>query len=169
LEEALHQIKKTEAVLQLRIKDERVYREKSCVVDGELSLSEGDMRIFKEIQKEINSLFSPIKKIEKTDEKRFSSLKKKKAELARIIDRKKFDRVDVELEKKMTGFKISFANICCYLLAKCFNGENMTLQRLFDTIFASQRQMRTEDGQRKIDIERNSKQNDIMRKLENAF
>jgi len=121
------------------------------------SESSDDMRIFKKIQQEINSLIRTIKKIEKTDEKLFAYKKNQKVELARIIDKKKIYRVDVELDQIMTCFKMSFANICYYLLAKCFNGENMTLQRRFDTIFASQRQMRTEDGQRKIYIERNSK------------
>ncbi|MDM8525498.1 hypothetical protein QUF80_19185 [Desulfococcaceae bacterium HSG8] len=78
----------------------------------------------------------------------FASLKKKRTELARIIDKKKIYRVDVESDQIMTCFKISFANICCHLLTKCFNGEKMTLRRLFDTIFDLRGQMRTEGGQR---------------------
>ncbi len=99
----------------------------------------------------------------------FTSLKKKRTELARIIDKKKIYRVGVELDQIMTCFKISFANICCYLLTKCFNGENMTLQRLFDTIFDLRGHMRIESEQRNIYIERNPKQDDMMRKLEDAF
>jgi len=77
--------------------------------------------------------------------------------------------VDVELDQIMTCFRISFANICCYLLDECFNGEKMTLQRLFETIFALRGNVRVEGDQRNIFIERNPKQEYIMRKLESAF
>ena len=69
----------------------------------------------------------------------------------------------------MTCFRISFANICCYLLDECFNGEKMTLQRLFETIFDLRGEVKVDCDQRNIFIERNPKQEYIMRKLESAF
>ncbi|KAF5412312.1 MAG: hypothetical protein U9N46_03605 [Euryarchaeota archaeon] len=101
--------------------------------------------------------------------KQFTSLKKKKDELARIIDKKKIYSVDVGLDQIMTCFKISFANICCYLLDECFNGEKMTLQRLFEVIFDLQGEVRIENGCRNIFIKRNPKQQDIMEKLDSAL
>jgi len=77
--------------------------------------------------------------------------------------------VDVELDQIMTCFKISFANICCYLLDECFNGEKTTLQRLFDTIFALRGNVRVEGNLRNIFIERNQKQENMMSKLEPAL
>jgi hypothetical protein len=68
----------------------------------------------------------------------------------------------VELDQIMTCFKISFANICGYLLDECFNGEKMTLQRLFETIFDLRGKVEVENDQRNIVIERNPKQ-DYMR------
>lgn len=93
----------------------------------------------------------------------------KKAELARIIDKKKIYRVDVELDQIMTCFRISFADICAYLLDECFNGEKMTLHLLFETIFELRGKARVEGDQRNIFIERNPKQRYIMRKSESAF
>jgi hypothetical protein len=139
------------------------------LINGKRKLSERDTQILESIQKEINSLQRKIKKIEKGHEKPFKSLKKKKAELARIIDKKKIYRVDVELDQIMTCFKIAFANICAYLLDECFNGEKMTLQRLFETIFDLRGNVKVENGQRNVFIERNPKQKDIMRKLGLAF
>jgi len=135
LRDSLDEIRNMEETLQLKINDERIYREKSTVINGTRILSEHDMQALKSIQKEINSIKRKIKKIEKNHPKQFTSLKKKKDELARIIDKKKIYSVDVELDQIMTCFKISFANICCYLLDECFNGEKMTLQRLFEVIF----------------------------------
>jgi hypothetical protein len=169
LEAPLNEIRGIEENLQSRINEERIYREKSTVVNGERKLSERDAEILKRIQKEINSLKRWIKKIEKGHEKPFKSLKKKKTELARIIDKKKIYHVDVELDQLMTCFRISFANICCYLLDECFNGEKMTLQRLFETIFDLRGEVKVDCDQRNIFIERNPKQEYIMRKVESAF
>jgi len=169
LEAPLNEIRGIEKDIQSRINEERIYREKSTVVNGARKLSEYDAEILKRIQKEINSLKRRIKKIEKGHEKQFKSLKKKKKELARIIDKKKIYCVDVELDQIMTGFRISFANICCYLLDECFNGEKMTLQRLFETIFDLCGKARVEGDQRNVFIERNPKQEYIMSKLESAF
>jgi len=169
LDGPLNEIRGIERNLQSGINEERIYREKSIVVNGKRKLSECDAQILRSIQKEINSLERRIKKIEKDHEKPFKSLKKKKVELARIIDKKKIYRVDVELDQLMTCFKISVANICCYLLEECFNGEKMTLERLFDTIFDLRGNVRVESNQRYIFIKRNPKQEYIMRKLESAL
>jgi transposase len=165
----LNEIRDIEKNLQPMINEEKIYREKSIVVNGERKLSERNAEILKSIQKEINGLKRRIKRVEKDHEKPFKSLKKKKAELARIINKKKIYRVDVESDQIMTCFKISFANICCYLLEECFEGEKMTLERLFETIFELRGKVRMESNQRNIFIERNSKQEYIMKKLESAL
>ena len=169
LESPLSQIKEIEKILQLKIEEERRYREKSIVDKGERKLPELDGKNLKDIQSEINSFKRKIKAIELDDEKSFNSLKMKKSELARIIDKKKIYSVDVELDQIMTCFKISFANICCYLLDKCFKGERMTLQQIFETIFELRGKLTIDGDQRNIAIERNIKQENLMKKLEFAF
>lgn len=103
------------------------------------------------------------------DEKSFNSLRRKKTELARIIDKKKIYSVDVELDQIMTCFKISFANLCCYFLDTCFNGEKMTLQQIFETIFELRGKVKMDGDQRDIIIEGNTKQEKLMKKLDSAF
>ena len=169
LDAPLNEIRVIEKNLELKIKEERIYREKSSVDNGERKLPEHDAEILKGIQKEINSLKGKIKKIEKGHEKPFKSLKKKKEELARIIDKKKIYRVDVELDQIMTCFRISFANICSYMLEECFNGEKMTLQRLFETIFDLRGKVKVDNDQRNIFIDRNPKQENVMRTLDLAL
>ena len=169
LEAPLNEIKGIGRDLQSKINEERIYREKSTVEDGKRKLSEHDAEILKGIQKEINSLKRRIKKIEKSHDKPFKSLKKKRKELARIVDKKKIYRVDVELDQTMTCFRIAFANICCYLLDECFGGEKMTLERLFEAIFELRGSVMVEGNQRNVFIERNPKQEYIMKKLESAL
>jgi len=149
----LKKIRWIERTLQLKIDEERRYRERSIVANGERTLPELEEKILTEIKSEINSLKRRIKAIEMDDEKAFSSLKIKKSELARIVDKKKIYSVDVELDQIMTCFKISFANICSYFLEKCFNGERMTLQHIFETIFELRGKVTIDDDQRTIMIE----------------
>ncbi|MCP4123246.1 MAG: hypothetical protein GY751_15945, partial [Bacteroidetes bacterium] len=54
LKEPSEQIRTLEETLQSRIRDERIYREKSHVVNGERKLSEHDACLLKEIQRDIN-------------------------------------------------------------------------------------------------------------------
>jgi len=169
LESPLNEIKEIEKILQLNIEEERQYREKSIIDKGERKLPELDAKNLKDIQSEINSLKRKIKAIEMNKERSFNSLKMKKTELARIIDKKKIYSVDVELDQIMTCFKISFANICCYLLDKCFKGERMTLQQIFETIFELRGKVTIDGDQRNIAIEINMKQENLMKKLEFAF
>jgi len=169
LESPLNEIKEIEKILQLKIEEERQYREKSIIDKGERKLPELDAINLKDIQSEINSLKRKIKAIEMDEDKSFNSLKMKKTELARIIDKKKIYSVDVELDQIMTCFKISFANICSYLLDKCFKGERMTLQQIFETIFELRGKVTIDGDQRNIAIERNMKQETLMKKLEFAF
>jgi hypothetical protein len=165
----VNKIKEIEAILQLKIEEERKYREKSVIFKGERLLHERKAQILKDIQTEINSLKRKIKAIEMNDERSFNSLKKKKSELARINDKKKIYSVDVELDQIMTCFKISFANVCCYLLEKCFNGEKMTLEQIFETIFELRGKVKIDGDQRNITIDRNIKQGNLMKRLESAF
>ncbi len=168
LDGPLQEIREVEDTLQARIQEERIFREKSLVLHGKRTLSEEDMHQFLDIQKDINRLKRKLKKIEKREAKLLTSLKKKSTELARIREKRTIYQVDVELDQIMTCFKISFANVCCYLLTECFNGERMTLQRLFEAIFELRGQMRIEGEQRHVCIKRNPKQEAMMKKLEAA-
>ena len=155
--------------INARIQEERIYREKSKIVDGKRVLSKKDTKRLKEIQKKINKNQRKIKLIEKDNERKFKLLKEKRAELVRITDKKKIYHVDVELDQIMTCFKISFANVCCYLLEECFNGECLTIQRLFEDNFELQGKMQLQNGERTVLIERNPKQDEVMMRLEPAI
>ena len=69
----------------------------------------------------------------------------------------------------MTCFKMSFVNICAYLLDECFEGKKMTLEKLFRRIFDIPGKVREEGNQRNIFIKRREKQPDIIKRLESAL
>ncbi len=166
----LREINDLEKELQSLIKAETRYREKSKILEGKRQFKdENDEQDFKTIEKQITQITNQIKKIKKNYGNFFSRLKKKKDELARIIDKKKRYHVDVELDQLMTCFKLSFANICNYLLEECFEGKKMSLQSLFDSIFDLRGKVKEEEDQRKILIEENPKQLDFMKDLADGF
>ena len=165
----IDKIKDLEIFLQRKITEEKIYKEKSTIVNGLRVLPVQDMKSLESIQKEINSIKRMIQKIKDEYPKQFKLLKRKNDELARIVDKKKIYYVDVELDQIMTCFKISMANICCYLLDDCFKGQKMTLNRLFEEIFNLRAEAKIDNDCRNIVIKKNPKQLDIMKKLESAL
>ncbi len=169
LKDPIDKINDLEISLQKKITEEKIYKEMSTIVNGLRRLPEPDTKSLDSIQKEISSIQRMIQKIKDEYLKQFKSLTKKNDELARIVDKKKIYCVDVELDQIMTCFKISMANICCYLLDSCFDGQKMTLHRLFEEIFDLRAEVKIENDCRNITIKKNCKQPDIMKKLESAL
>jgi hypothetical protein len=169
LKNPIDKIKALEISLQKKITEEKIYKEKSTIVNGLRILPDQDMNSLESIQKEINSIKRMIQKIKDEYQKQFKLLKRKNDELARIVDKKKIYYVDVELDQIMTCFKISMANICCYLLDSCFDGQKMTLHRLFEEIFNLRAEVKIENDCRNITLKKNLKQPEIMKKLESAL
>jgi transposase len=165
----IDKIKDLEISLQKKITEEKVYKEKSIIVNGLRILPDQDLKSLECVQKEINSIKRMIQKIKDEYPKQFKLLKRKNDELARIVDKKKIYYVDVELDQIMTCFKISMANICCYLLDDCFKGQKMTLNRLFEEIFNLRAEVKIENYCRNVTIKKNHKQLDIMKRLESAL
>jgi hypothetical protein len=75
----------------------------------------------------------------------------------------------VELDQLMTCFKLSFANVCSYFLEECLDAQKMSLETLFESIFNLRGQSKVKDCVKKIILERNDKQPQMMEKLSNAF
>jgi len=162
----LIEINSLEKDLQTLIKKETACREKGTIVDGTRNFKyKKEEQIFEDIQKQINEINKKIKGIKSLQVKSFNSLKKKKDELARIIDKKKRYHVDVELDQLMTCFKMSFANICRYLIDECFEGNKMSVQKLFESIFDLSGKVKVESNQRQIVIEGNPKETEVMENL----
>jgi hypothetical protein len=165
----LEKIRELEEYLQMKINDEKAIKETSTILNGIRVLPDQDLKNLNDIQKVINNTKKSINKIKDGYPKQFKSLTKKNEELARIIDKKKIYAVDVELDQIMTCFKISMANICCYLLENCFQGYKMTFNRLFEVIFNRRAEVRIENDSRCVTIKKNIKQPNVMEILESAI
>ncbi len=64
---------------------------------------------------------------------------------------------------------MSFANICRYLLDECFEGNKMSFQKLFESIFDLSGKVKVEGNQRRITIEGNPKESELMEDLRHGL
>ena len=166
----LSDIRSLENSLPALIRKETACRERSKIVEGKRCFSNrAEEEHFIGIQRKISQVNNKIKERKRNHGNLFVRLKKKRDELARIIDKKKRYYVDVELDQLMTCFKMSFANICTYLIEECFDGKKMSLQKLFETILDLPGRVKEGETRRSIIINQNLKQVDAMNKLTKGF
>nr|QNO45711.1 hypothetical protein IKJKAPDM_00021 [Methanosarcinales archaeon ANME-2c ERB4]QNO47804.1 hypothetical protein GNFHAPIE_00009 [Methanosarcinales archaeon ANME-2c ERB4] len=135
LEKPLSEIEAIEEQLTDIYRQERTFREKSKIVEGQRVLSEVDSVELKNYETKINKHLRQQRKIEKEHKDALKRLKKYLKEEKRIRGKDKVYRIDTELDQIMTCFKMSFINLCSLFLTRCMNHEKFELQTLFESIF----------------------------------
>ena len=145
---------------------ERELREKSKINLGKRVLSEPDSTELEEIERNIDKRLRSQKAIEKKHKDDFAKLKKNMKEEGRIRFKDKIYKIDTELDQIMTCFKLSFANLCSIFLTECMNNERYELVTLFESIFQLSGNARITEREKTIELERNPKEHNVMKKLE---
>ena len=90
-------------------------------------------------------------------------------EEGRIRFKEKVYRIDTELDQIMTCFKLSFANLCSFLLTECMDHEKHELLTLFESIFQLGGNAEITDREKIIKLERNLKEHNMMKKLDGCI
>lgn len=114
-------IEKIEQELKTLYLKERKLREKSRIKQGTRYLGAKDTEQLRKCEKEINKYIRLQKAIEKDHKEDFLRLRKYIKEADRIRLKDRIYRIDTELDGLMTCFKISFANLCSFLLCEFMN------------------------------------------------
>ncbi|MBA7537253.1 hypothetical protein ES705_29520 [subsurface metagenome] len=169
LKEPLMEIDKIEKELASLYRKEKKLRERSKIEFGKRVLSESDSGKLKQFEREINKCLQRQKAIEKDHKDDFAKLKKNMREEGRIRFKDKVYRIDTELDQIMTCFKLSFANLCSFLLTQCMNHERYELLTLFESIFQLVGNAEITDREKIIKLERNLKDPNMMKKLEGCI
>ncbi len=169
LKEPLMEIDKIEKELASLYRKEKKQREKSKIEFGKRVLSESDSEKLKQLEREIKKCLLRQKTIEKDHTDDFTKLKKNMKEEGRIRFKDKVYRIDTELDQIMTCFKLSFANLCSFLLTECMNHEKYELQSLFESIFQLGGNAKITDYEKIIKLERNPKESNVMKKVEGCI
>jgi len=83
----------------------------------------------------------------------------------RIRVKDKVYRIDTELDQIMTCFKLSFVNLCSYLLKECMDNEKYELLKLFESIFQLKGEGIITDREKRISLKENKKELKIKEKI----
>lgn len=166
LKDPLSEIEKIDKEFTPLYRRERILREKSKIKFGDRILNKADSEKLKETEREISKCLRRQKAIERQYKDDFTKLRKNMKEEGRIRFKDKIYRIDTELDKIMTCFKLSFANLCSFFLMECMNRERYELVTLFESIFQLSGKAKTTDREKIIKLERNSKEQKIMKKFE---
>lgn len=169
LKEPLMEIEKIEKELAPLYRKERKLREESKIELGKRVLSESNSEELKRLEREINKCLGRQKSIEKQHKADFTKLKGNLKEEGRIRFKDKVYRIDTELDQIMTCFKLSFANLCSFLLTECMNHEKYELLTLFESIFQLRGNAIITDEQKIIKLERNPKDSKVMKKVDGCI
>lgn len=165
LEEPLKEIKELEKNCENLHKQERRLREKSTIECGKRILNEKDARELKKCESEIEKTIRKQNKIKKEYNNYFMKLAECIKEEERIRVKDKVYRIDTELDQIMTCFKLSFVNLCSYLLKECMENEKYELLKLFESIFQLKGKAIITEKEKRISLKENKKEPKLKGKI----
>ena len=148
---------------------ERILREKSDIIEGKRVLNDEDSIQLQRTESEISKCLNRQKIIKSKNKKDFKTLEMCFKEEKRLRGKDKVYRIDTELDRIMTCFKLSFVNLCSLFLKRCFNGEKMELLTLFESFFQLDGSASISNEKKIIELEMNPKEPKLMGKLNNAL
>jgi hypothetical protein len=148
---------------------ERTLREKSEIIEGKRVLNEEDSIKLKHNEAEISKCLNKQRIVKSKNRDDFKKLEKCLKEEKRLRGKDKVYRIDIELDRIMTCFKMSFVNLCSLFLKRCFNNEKMELLTLFESIFQLDGSASISNQTKTIKLEMNPKEPKLMGKLNNGL
>jgi hypothetical protein len=165
LERPLKEIKELEKECENMYRQERRLREKSKIECGTRILNEKDARELKKCESEIERIIRKQNKIKKEYSNDFRKLTECIKEEERIRVKDKVYRIDTELDQIMTCFKLSFVNLCSYLLKECMDNEKYELLKLFESIFQLNGKAIITEKEKRISLKENKKEPKLKEKI----
>lgn len=148
---------------------ERTLREKSEIIEGKRVLNEEDSIQLQHTEAEISKCLNKQKIVKGKNRDDFEKLEMGLKEEKRLRGKDKVYRIDIELDRIMTCFKMSFVNLCNLFLKRCFNGEKTELLTLFESIFQLNGSASISNERKTIELEMNPKEPKLMGKLNNGL
>ena len=161
----LSQISLNEQKLQKLFEEERRLKEKSRIKDGKRIQSRRNQEAFETCQRAIRKIQREIKKIEEPFKKKFTALRQKTKEFARIQGKQKVYHVDVELDQLLTSFRLTFANILAFLAKVILDGMRIEMNTLIQSILFLPGTIEQLPDIRKVSINKSKKDPKFMANL----
>ncbi|MCP4401204.1 MAG: hypothetical protein GY801_28390 [bacterium] len=130
----IHIAAKEQQLLTL-FEEERQLKEDSRLKDGRRIQSQRNQDALKHCQHRIGKIQREMKKIEEPFKEKFKTLRQKSKEFARIQNKERIYRVDVELDQLLTSFRLTLANILAFLAKVILDNMNIEMNTLIQSIF----------------------------------
>ena len=127
------QIAAKEQQLLKLFEEERQLKENSRIQDGKRLQSQRNQEALDSCQRRIGKIQREIKKIEEPFKEPFKTLRQKSKEFARIQNKERIYRVDVELDQLLTSFRLTLANILAFLAKVIL--DNMNIEQVSSKYF----------------------------------
>lgn len=118
---------------------------------------------------EISKYQRLIKKIENTHRYHLNLLKKHQKTWFQLQGKEQVYEVDVELDQIVTFYRISLANLYAYFIKHFLENESISMVMLLHRVIHLQGRIKENDNQRKIVLQYNKKDPNMMKKLEKAL
>jgi transcription termination factor NusB len=163
------EIEQEEEVIAQLVKEERKLREVSRIENGKRILPEKQKERFEEIGRQIAKEQREIKKIMTPKAAEFRRLGKLEREWLRLQGKERVYKIDVELDMIMTFYRIGLVNLYSYLATELFGGERVSMSRMVESIMHLRAAIEERATTKKVILEYNKKEPDMMKRLEKAI
>jgi hypothetical protein len=115
----------------------------------------------------VERLRKRLTRAEHTSQKAELEQERKRVELGRLAGRRKIFTVDTELDEIMTGFKLTFMNLCQVLMT-VYLGQVMELETLIEAVLTLPGERHLTDTTETVRIYRRPRDPDVMAAVERA-
>jgi hypothetical protein len=165
LKTPLFQIAAKEQTLLTFVEEERQLKETSSIQDGKRIQSQRNQKALERCQRRIRKIQREMKKIEEPFKERFKILRQKSKEFARIQNKERIYRVDVELDQLLTSFRLTLANILAFLARVILDNMHIEMNTLIQSILFLSGTLEQSPDLRKVYINANTKDPKFMAEL----
>jgi len=169
LAEPLKQINIYEGKIANLVAKEIKIKKQSSIKEGKRIVPKEHQENLVAYRKEINKYQRLIKKIEKTHRYHFNLLKTHQKTWFRLQGKEQVYEVDVELDQIVTFYRISLANLYAYFIKHFLDNESISMVMLLHRVIHLQGRIIENEDQRKIILQYNKKDPNMMIKLEKAL
>jgi transposase len=169
LKDSISEISIETEKLTLLIEQERILRYRSDIKDGKRLLSQEDEELLKACTRKIGRVHRRIKSIEAEHKKDFVKLHNYETNWLNLQGKESVYKADVELDKILTYFRVSLANVCAYFLKEILKIGPLSVDTLMQSVLLLDGIIEETNDVRKVMIKRNQKDPEMMDKLGVAF
>jgi transposase len=169
LEAPLEDLNRQDERIAKVLQEQRKIHNACPIVDGRRVVNRRSHEKLRELARNLAQCKRQRKVIEQNCGKDLPKLKRYEKEWLRLQGKEFVYQIDVELDQIMTYFRIALATISSWFLKHCMGNMPMSLARLLHSILLLPAEIELTETVRRVKLQRNLKDPELMEKLELAL